>query len=86
MRLLKVAVSNDAPSVKDCLWAKPAAGAFSLYLLDGGVWKPLELVNPGNLSTTTDDTLISNEAIYEAIGTLEDDDNGGGGGTQAENA
>ena len=71
MKLLKVAVSNDAPGMRDCLWAKPAAEGFSLYLLDGGTWKPLELVNPGNLSTLADDTLISNHAIYEAVGGFE---------------
>ena len=76
MRLLKVAVSNEAPNLRDCMWAKPVAGGFfNLYLLDGGMWKPLELVNPGNLNTLNDDTVISNKDIYDAIGSYE----GGGG-------
>lgn len=77
MRLLKVAVSNEAPNLRDCMWAKPVAGGFfNLYLLDGGMWKPLELVNPGKLNTLNDDTVIPNASIiYDAIGNYE---NGGG--------
>lgn len=54
MKLLKVALSNEAPCVKDVLWLKPVNGGFTLYASDGG-WKPVKLMDDGGTATIADD-------------------------------
>lgn len=54
MKILQVALSNEAPNVKDALWLKPVDGGFVMYVLDGG-WKPLKMVNDGGTSALNDD-------------------------------
>jgi hypothetical protein len=71
MKILKVAVSNEAPNLKDCMWAKPFNDGFALYLLDGSIWKPLKLVSPKNLFTLADDAVINSDALYDAVGNYE---------------
>ena len=37
------------------MWAKPVEGGFTLYLMDGGAWKPVKLVDDNSTITTTAD-------------------------------
>ena len=43
MIVAKIAISNNAPSIKDVIWAKPEQDGFMLYMLAGGKWLPLKM-------------------------------------------
>ena len=58
--------SNNAPNQRNVVWAKPVDGGFTLYLLDGGTWKPLKLVNDKNTEDEKDDT------VQDLIGSVQD--------------
>lgn len=55
MKILKLAVSNTAPNVRDCAWLKPVGDGFMLYALEGGTWKPLKVANDGGTPAIADD-------------------------------
>lgn len=58
-------ISKDAPSARNCVWAKPSDTGFSLFLLDETVWKPLVLSdNKGHT--------YSAESINDLNGYLDD--------------
>ena len=61
MKLLKVALSNDAPSVRDALWLKPVSGGFTLYALFNSKWNPLKMVDDNGTVQTGDDSVIDVE-------------------------
>lgn len=42
MVVYKIAFSNDAPTLRNVVWAKPVSGGFALFLLENGQWKPLQ--------------------------------------------
>lgn len=56
MKICKVAFSNEAPSMRDCLWAKPVSGGFVLYMLNSGTWVPMKIVSDGGTAIVSDDT------------------------------
>ena len=45
MKIYQIAFSAEAPNVRDCIWAKPVGEGFSIFLLDGGTWRPLASTN-----------------------------------------
>ena len=45
MKLLKVALSKEAPNMRDVLWLKPVTGGVALYALFDGKWNPVKLMN-----------------------------------------
>lgn len=59
MKICKLAISNEAPSLRDAMWAKPISGGFALYLLDGGTWKPVKVMDDNSTPQTGDDTAIN---------------------------
>lgn len=73
MKILKVALSNEAPNMKDVLWLKPVSGGFALYALDGS-WKPLKLVDDNNTAKISDDTVAEATSAVksELLGTSAD--------------
>lgn len=38
IRLVPI-LSDTAPAQRDALWIKPVAGGFTMYMMDGGVWR-----------------------------------------------
>ena len=58
MRVYKTVISNNEPSQRDVIWVKPNDNGFTFYLLDGGKWKPIKLVDDKNTSTSDDDTVL----------------------------
>ena len=70
MKFYNVAVSKYAPNCKNCLWAKPVDNGFVMYMLDGGMWKPLQLVNPKGTPAIIDDVLMDSSYIAEAVGSF----------------
>lgn len=67
MKNCKIIISREAPSQKDILWAKPITGGFALYLLDGGVWKPIKMMDDKGTQSIIDDT------VQDLIGTAQDE-------------
>lgn len=67
MKINNVVRSNEAPNVKNCIWAKPIANGFVLYMLEGGMWKPLQVVDSKNTPLLADDTAFTPAAIKETI-------------------
>ena len=73
MKLLKVALSNDAPSVRDALWLKPVDGGFALYALFNSKWNPLKMVDDKGTVQPGDDTVYdANGAAAAVLGTDSD--------------
>lgn len=66
MQLYKLAVSKEAPNIKDVVWAKPEGDSFSLYLLNNGKWCPLKCI------LSTEDTEIVEDMKKKLIGTPRD--------------
>ena len=58
--------SNNAPNQRNVVWAKLVDGGFALYLLDGGMWKPLKLVDDKGTEDEKDDT------VQNLIGSVQD--------------
>lgn len=67
MKVYKVAVSKEAPNLRDVLWAKPEGNGFSLYLQNNGKWCPL---NTGNDNKEALDAV--EEAKKKIVGTSKD--------------
>lgn len=63
---LDLIFSNNAPNQRNVVWAKPVDGGFALYLLDGGMWKPLKLVDDKGTEDEKDDT------VQNLIGSVQD--------------
>lgn len=55
MELCNIVLSVKEPRAKNCIWAKPVDGGFTIYLLDGGCWKPVITVNDNDTPYTTAD-------------------------------
>ena len=55
MRNLRPVFSVTAPNTRDALWIKPIDGGFLMYVLDGGVWKPLVLADDNGTASEADD-------------------------------
>lgn len=55
MKFYRIALSTGAPAVKDAMWLKPVEGGFTLYVMEGGSWLPLKLVDDNATPTTTAD-------------------------------
>lgn len=55
MELCNIVLSVKEPKAKNCIWAKPVNGRFTIYLLDGGYWKPVVTVNDNETAYTTAD-------------------------------
>ena len=65
MKEYKTIISNEAPSCKDALWIKPESDSFVLYLLDGGMWKPLKLVDDNATPILNDDKAKTNYKVTD---------------------
>ena len=55
MRQYRVVFSSVEPNVREAIWAKPVEGGFTLYLLEGGVWKPVLPVDDNETPQNTAD-------------------------------
>lgn len=58
MRIYKIAFGNEAPNIKDCIWARPLGDGFVLYLLENTVWKPLLTVDDNETPAVTSDDVV----------------------------
>lgn len=56
LRIKNTFVSDVQPSVSDGLWLKVVDGKVSLYLIEAGTPKPLQLVDDNSTATPQDDT------------------------------
>ena len=61
MRIYKTIISNNEPSQRDVIWAKPNESGFTFYLLDGGKWKPVKVVDDKGTVATKDDVVVAVE-------------------------
>ena len=57
IRIKNTFVSDVQPDVANGLWLKVVSGGVSLYLIDGGTPKPLQLVDDKGSATPQDDTV-----------------------------
>ena len=55
MKLMKLAISNSAPNIRDCAWLKPVEDGVALYVPEGGTWKPLKVVDDAGTAPIADD-------------------------------
>ena len=55
MKYLKTILSPTAPNARDVLWLKPISDGFEAYIVDGGRWKPLVLVDDNGTASIGDD-------------------------------
>ena len=69
MRILKLAISQTAPGIKDCVWLQPTKGGVVLRVLNGGRWRNLKIVNDKGTSTPADD-VVNNIIEVENIEAL----------------
>ncbi len=65
MQFLKSVISLQAPAVRDALWIKPVDGGFVLYVLSGGKWKPLKLVDDNATPATKDDKVKTTPKVTD---------------------
>jgi hypothetical protein len=63
----KIVTSNEAPSVKDAIWKKPVEGGFTLYGLDGGLWKALKLVDDNGTPQDFDNVIVKAEKAIQEV-------------------
>lgn len=62
MKKYDLVISKEAPSVKDAMWAKPTGtDGFTLYLLDGGRWKAVKVMDDKETSSLVDDVTVAVE-------------------------
>lgn len=70
MKLLKVALSNDVPSVRDVLWLRPVSGGFALYALFNGKWNPVKVMDDNGTVQPGDDTVAKYDEYGAAAAVL----------------
>ena len=57
MKSSKIIIANEAPSVRDAIWAKPVDGGYALYLLENGTWKPIKTMDDNDTASLIDDAV-----------------------------
>ena len=55
MKISKVVISNEAPPVRDAIWAKSVEGGFTLYMRGSNGWQPLKVVDDMDTTDLMDD-------------------------------
>ena len=63
-------ISPLQPTVREGIWLKPVDGGFVAYVIDGGLVKPLKLVNDNGTATTSDDSVAKYDAYGAAAAVL----------------
>ncbi len=55
MKILQLAISPTAPSIRNCAWLQPVKGGVVLRILNNGRWENIKLVNDKGTPTPADD-------------------------------
>lgn len=62
----KLIFSNTEPNVRNCVWAKPVEGGFTLYMLQAGTMTPLKVVDDNGTEDAEDDV------VQNLVGSVQD--------------
>jgi len=58
MKEYRLIFSSTEPVARDCIWAKPVVGGFTLYMLQRGILVPLRIVDDKKTPYIHDDTIF----------------------------
>ena len=62
MKEYRVIFSKLEPAARDCIWARPVVGGFTLYMLQRGISTPLRVVDDKKTPYIHDDMVVNLEA------------------------